>query len=160
MDAKKMRDSISADADALVEKIRAYSRAQKDLWQLVPWLSLHAYAGIGRSDEKEYETAFRNGVWMIHASMKPGLFGSYIIGIDCATGEPCKGTHYSELADSAEILKCAPFIEEFDAFEIVSRLNEEHVLYLSRNGGKREQFCIQTADRIGLKEVFTRNEKK
>ena len=153
MNTKAMHEALAVDALVLVNKVKAFSWAQKELWQRVPWLALQAYAHNGHSDNQQYEVAFRNGLWLIKASISCDVvFGSYTVAVDCATGDLCRGARRGEPADNADILRCVAHLEQFNAEEIVERLRTAAMLHHEPN-----EFCTRTAERLKLKEIYTRD---
>lgn len=152
MNSKDMQEAIVVDALVLIEKVRAFSWMQKESWQLVPWLALRAYMHNGHADNQQYEVAFRNGLWLIKSSVSSDVvFGSYMVAVDCATGDLCRGARRGESANNEDILRCVSRLNELNAEEIVSRLHEEAMLHHPPSA-----FCMKTAERLGLKERYTR----
>lgn len=153
MNTKAMHEAILVDALVLVDKIRAFSWAQKEFWQKIPWLALRVCSHYDHNDNQQYEVAFRNGLWLIKASVSTDtVFGSYTVAVDCATGDLCRGARRGESADNTDILRCVAHLEQFNAEEIVAQLRELAMLHREPN-----EFFTKTAERLKLKEIYTRD---
>ncbi len=61
MKASNLEKELAADLNALAEKIRDYSRNQKELWRKVPYLALQADGHGGYSST--YQLAYIHGYW-------------------------------------------------------------------------------------------------
>lgn len=152
MDLREMKRTLGADVSSLAEELRMFSKAQKGLWQQVPWLALQADGRSGYSDG--YAFAYHKGLWRIEASIQ---HGSYTIAIDCATGEPFN-IWQNKPASDLDLLRCVHAWCDFDAERVVAELRK-HVKESHFSGydiKKVEAWRAELVTKLGLKKVFVR----
>lgn len=115
------KEEIKTDARDLAERIRDYSRSQKDLWQQVPLLALEAQ---GRKYfSARYTLAYSAGHWGIGPSDEDSYRQRWWKKVDLKNGELLdvldKNASYSD------VLELAAHISDLDAKMIVNRLKGE-----------------------------------
>lgn len=76
------KQDIKKTARELIEKIKSYSRSQKEEWQKVPYLALEADGRGGYSGQ--LSAAYELGIWMIDYWY---CHGDNPLAIDCTNGE-------------------------------------------------------------------------
>lgn len=146
--------SLETKVKELDELIREYTRSERELWRLVPYLALHADGRSGYSSQ--YAVAYQKGLWIIEHSVD--RFGSYTVAVDCATGELVSIPNTHEKAHVEDVLRCASRLHEFDAAAVVLALQQAGKKpYFSGydvEGTKKWRLKIQ--EEYDLREVFVR----
>ena len=111
----------------LVERIRKYSRSQKEDWRKVPMLALEAEGRTGYSDNRS--RAYMQGFWALEESVKDGYYRAYI---DLETGDIVKASSEPETTPVTDLGKeFVDYVGEnqpLDAGELKSEV-EERVNY-------------------------------
>ena len=146
---------IKNQSGSLVEMIKQYSRDQKELWQKVPYLALHADGKSGYSDQ--YSRAYRTGYWALDSST---VRGYYNIFIDLSNGDLVNARHELKIADPEHILKLAFNLEELDATDIVDELIAEgkSLPWKGYNKQEQEKWRKGIIKEYNLKKKYTLNE--
>ena len=146
--------SLEAKTNELDELIRAYTRSEKELWQLVPYLALQADGRSGYSSQ--YAVAYQKGLWIIEHSLD--RFSSYTVAVDCATGELVSIPNTHEKAHMADILQCASRLHEFDAAAVVLELRKAGKAPYSScyDEAKIKAWRLNIQEECDLREMFVR----
>ncbi|MEK7628786.1 MAG: hypothetical protein AAB421_05245 [Patescibacteria group bacterium] len=147
------RVRIIQQRTALIDAVRACSRAQKDLWQKVPWLALQADGRTGYSDS--YSRAYNNGLWTLTVAHH-GYCSAFV---DCATGELVD----AELRPLVEkyVLEVAAYIEQIDAHAVTKGLAADASRRTSDcyNADDQALWRKETAQSLNLSEGYVRLKK-
>ncbi|OGF28083.1 hypothetical protein A2303_00780 [Candidatus Falkowbacteria bacterium RIFOXYB2_FULL_47_14] len=126
--------------------IRDYCRAQKGLWQRIPWLALMADGRGGFSPTKG--RAYREGYWMIFSSGRAnGPFCT--VEVDCENGE-------LDARLNSDIVKLIDHLDELNAAKIIAELKIETLKPEHVTGDWRDKII----EGYGLEPVYRRNRKK
>ncbi len=146
--------SLETKVKELDELIRAYTRSERELWQLVPYLALQADGRSGYSSQ--YSLAYSVGLWRIEHSLD--RFSSYTVAVDCATGELVSIPNTHEKAHKEDVLRCASRLREFDAAAVVLELRKEGKASYSKCYDEAEikAWRLRTQEEYDLREVFIR----
>ena len=152
MDLREMKRTLGADVSSLAEELRMFSKAQKELWQRVPWLALQADGRSGYSDG--YAFAYHKGLWRIEASVQNS---NYVVAIDCATGEPINIWQHKPASD-LDLLHCMHKWKDFDAEHVVAELRKhgKAAHFSGYDAKKVEAWRAELVQKLGLKEVYVR----
>ena len=146
--------SLETKVKELDELIRTYTRSEKELWQLVPYLALQADGRSGYSSQ--YAVAYQKGLWIIEHSVD--RFSSYTVAVDCATGELVSIPNTHEKAHMMDLLRCASRLDEFDAAAVVLALQKagKAPYFSGYDVAKTKEWRLATQKEYDLREVFVR----
>lgn len=149
---------IPEEAKALVDKIRQYSRSQKELWQRIPLLALEADGRTGFS--VKYAGVWRQGYWSLESSDEP--MNGYRVSVDLDDGELIDPFFLSinkkRPALEGKIIQMGFSITELDASSIINLLKQEALEPYEKNFKPEVQDAWREKVRreLQLEEVFTR----
>lgn len=145
---KDARSAIGHDAQALLERIKEHIRAQKELWQQIPWLALQA---DGRhhslfAPPVRYRGVHAAGYWRISCNGND-------IDVDCETGEIYERKTTRE-GHPHFVLALALTPSCLDAQAIIDKLRREACTEHDRglDPEKQGRWRERTAKRFGLEE--------
>ena len=146
--------SLEAKTNELDELIRAYTRSERELWRLVPYLALQADGRSGYSSQ--YSIAYSMGLWRIEHSLD--RFSSYTVAVDCATGELVSIPNTREKAHKEDVFRCASRLHELDAAAVVLELRKEGKAPYSScyDEAKIKAWRLKTQAECDLREMFVR----
>jgi hypothetical protein len=145
----------------LVDGIRNYARAQKELWRQIPCLALEADGRTGFSDSRA--RAYQFGYWTLTSS-EDRLLGGYGIYVDCATGELIRPSKPNEMAHDNYVLALAYFsFRELDAAGIIEELRrhaQEPIgsCYSAEEQKKHEEWREKKRKELNLQRVYVRKQ--
>lgn len=113
---------IEGDKAVFAGKIREYVRAQKALWQQVPWHALFADDGLGGYRDNDYSLAYYSGFWRIRES---SVHPTRAIAVDCASGELVYASGPPESAPDRAVYRIGMKLALIDAEAVLHRLEWE-----------------------------------
>ena len=116
-----MDKCLQEEAESVVEKIRVYSRLQREYWQQIPLLALEADGRCGFSER--LHKAYRRGCWPVPSLHKEDY---YPLLVDLENGELLDAfAREPKPARNDLVLPLGLHLEELDAQRIVESLRHE-----------------------------------
>ena len=118
MNLAEVSKQIEFDAKKLVEKIRQFSKAQKSIWQKIPYLTLQVDRRTGYQEDNK--RAYEEGYWPIRYGSI--LNNDHGIFIDLETGELVEAYNPKLLASDKDVLLLAQSPDRLKAQNIIDTL--------------------------------------
>jgi hypothetical protein len=147
---------------SLCNELRQYTKSQLDLWQQVPWLSLHADGRDGAMGHPQYAPAYLSGSWALSVDSKvPYYYRPYV---DCATGEIqiVKNSVHSPATDD-DLLPLLRHIDQLDAAAVIADLQQQssssRPSWISKDEAKKRMIYRQRViESFGLTPCYHRDQ--
>lgn len=153
-------EQITAERDALIASIHAYSKSQVELWRKVPWLALQADGRSGAMGS--FERAYRDGIWAIDGSDQ--ISATFV---DCDTGALVRlsqrqsNSYQIVPAWDDRVLYLAAKPEKVDASSVIAQLTKKVAAprerYISEEEAlERDRLRVEFANKHSLTEIYVR----